>query len=72
MRAHQLVQEGYKWHFDKRLVTVWSAPNYCYRMNNLASILKLDSALEQKFIVYSASEDNKKNVNYANLLPYFL
>ena len=54
-RAHQLILEGYKQLFDARIVTVWSAPNYCYRCGNIASILKLDDALNQKYETFDAA-----------------
>lgn len=57
-RAHQLVQEGFKYMFDESLVTVWSAPNYCYRCGNSASILQVDEDGSKKFKVYEAAAEN--------------
>ena len=47
--------EGYKEMFDKSLVTVWSAPNYCYRCGNVAAILELDELNERTYKVFSAA-----------------
>ena len=37
-RAHQLVMEGYNWSHDRNVVTIFSAPNYCYRCGNQVSV----------------------------------
>eukprot|EP00344_Euplotes_crassus_P011904 CAMPEP_0196995038 /NCGR_PEP_ID=MMETSP1380-20130617/1236_1 /TAXON_ID=5936 /ORGANISM="Euplotes crassus, Strain CT5" /LENGTH=289 /DNA_ID=CAMNT_0042410599 /DNA_START=61 /DNA_END=931 /DNA_ORIENTATION=+ len=72
-RAHQLVQDGYKiWFKDQNLVTVWSAPNYCYRCGNVASILQVDENLENKYEIFYAVTDSSKSVPYRNVVPYFL
>jgi len=42
VRAHQLVMEGYQWMHDRHVVTVFSAPNYCYRCANQAAIMEVD------------------------------
>ncbi|KAI6223797.1 Ser/Thr phosphatase family protein [Aphelenchoides fujianensis] len=54
-RAHQLVMEGYKWHFNEKVLTVWSAPNYCYRCGNVAAILELDDKLNKEFTIFEAA-----------------
>jgi len=72
-RAHQLVQEGYKFMFDKKnLVTVWSAPNYCYRCGNVASILELGTNLEQNFKIFQAVPDTDRVIPPRTTMPYFV
>jgi len=59
-RAHQLVMEGYKWMFDESLVTVWSAPNYCYRCGNVAAAMQVASDGTISFITYEAAPIDEK------------
>jgi len=70
-RAHQLVQDGYKYMFDQTLVTIWSAPNYCYRCGNVASILALDENLKRDFKIFSAVPDSNERIP-PRTVPYFL
>ena len=42
VRAHQMMMEGYSNTHNKGVATIFSAPNYCYRCGNMASIMDLD------------------------------
>ena len=44
--------------FERKLVTVWSAPNYCYRCGNVASILSLDEQLNREFKIFNWVPDS--------------
>ncbi|KAI6165956.1 Metallo-dependent phosphatase-like protein [Pisolithus thermaeus] len=59
LRAHQLCMEGYSSLFDKHLSTVWSAPNYCYRCGNSASILEVGPGETMYFNVFEAAPENE-------------
>jgi len=72
-RAHQLVMEGYKYMFDKTVVTVWSAPNYCYRCGNVAAILELDEHRNANFKIFEAAPQEARGIPAKKPAPdYFL
>tara|TARA_B100001093_G_C26775615_1_gene992197 strand:+ start:1 stop:1047 length:1047 start_codon:yes stop_codon:yes gene_type:complete len=50
-RAHQVVDAGYKFFGNNKLVTVFSAPNYCGEVGNNGAVMKVDSNMECSFIV---------------------
>jgi len=72
-RSHQLVMEGFKMMFEGQLVTVWSAPNYCYRSGNVASILELDDQMGKNFKIFDAAPQSEQGGVPERTLPdYFL
>jgi len=70
-RAHQLVQDGYKYMFNEKIVTVWSAPNYCYRCGNLAAIMKVDENGDREFKVFDAAPV-EWSIRPKQVIQYFL
>ncbi|XP_076183537.1 protein phosphatase V [Ptiloglossa arizonensis] len=71
-RAHQLVHEGLRYMFDDKLVTVWSAPNYCYRCGNIASILHFSTVDRTKPVLFRAVPDCERVIPPLTTTPYFL
>uniref|UniRef100_A0A8C0U5G3 Serine/threonine-protein phosphatase n=2 Tax=Cyanistes caeruleus TaxID=156563 RepID=A0A8C0U5G3_CYACU len=71
-RAHQLVHEGYKFMFDEKLVTVWSAPNYCYRCGNIASIMVFKDVNTREPKLFRAVPDSERVIPPRTTTPYFL
>lgn len=60
--------------FDRKIVTVWSAPNYCYRCGNTASILELGEDLRQEYKIFDTAPTDAKSIPQKRPLisEYFL
>lgn len=71
-RAHQLVQDGFCWNHDKVCVTIFSAPNYCGRCENLAALLTLDEKRNQDFVQFNPSPSKISNLSAPRVPDYFM
>lgn len=49
-----------------------SAPNYCYRCGNVASILDFKSSKERNVIIFKAVPDSERVIPAQQVTPYFL
>jgi len=50
-RAHQVVQDGYEFFANRKLVTLFSAPHYCGQFDNSSAVLCISDDLTCSFII---------------------
>jgi len=60
VRGHQLCMDGYQTLFNNKLSTVWSAPNFCGRSGNVASILEVSESHEKYYNTFCACPDSER------------
>jgi len=58
-RAHQVVEDGYEFFADRKLVTVFSAPNYCGEFDNAAAMMIVEDDLRCSFQVLKPADKGK-------------
>ncbi|GMM33310.1 protein-serine/threonine phosphatase [Saccharomycopsis crataegensis] len=64
VRGHMVVEDGYEFFNKKKLVTVFSAPNYCGEFNNWGAVMSIDKNLLCSFELLKPIDLKKsKNTN---------
>ncbi|EAX89002.1 Ser/Thr protein phosphatase, putative [Trichomonas vaginalis G3] len=74
IRSHQLAMKGYEEFFMKddkpQLLTVWSAPNYCYTAGNKATFMAVDKDLNYRLIEFESGQEPAEELD-PTICPYF-
>lgn len=75
-RAHMVVEDGYEFFAGRKLVTIFSAPNYCGEFDNYAAIMAVNEDLLCSFELLKPLETklnttNKRRSSSPPLLNHF-
>ncbi len=62
VRAHQVVEDGYEFFAERKLVTIFSAPNYCGMFDNAAAIMSVDENLLCSFHILKPAQTRRKHL----------
>lgn len=60
VRAHQVVEDGYEFFAGRKLVTLFSAPNYCGEFDNAGGMLAIDDNLTCSFQILKPSVKSER------------
>uniref|UniRef100_A0A803M6D8 Serine/threonine-protein phosphatase 5 n=2 Tax=Chenopodium quinoa TaxID=63459 RepID=A0A803M6D8_CHEQI len=68
VRSHEVKDEGYEIEHDGKLITVFSAPNYCDQMGNKGALIRFEAPeLKPNIVTFPAvSHPDVKPMAYAN------
>mmetsp|Transcript_15760 Transcript_15760/g.22412 ORF Transcript_15760/g.22412 Transcript_15760/m.22412 type:complete len:566 (-) Transcript_15760:114-1811(-) len=66
VRAHQVVEDGYEFFAGRRLVTLFSAPNYCGEFDNAGGMISVDEVLMCSFQILKPSARSTRFPNNSN------
>ena len=56
--------DGYAWNSNHTVITVWSAPNYCYRCGNVAAIAEFDEHMMHHLKTFEAAPVKDRGAPY--------
>ncbi|PKA50973.1 Serine/threonine-protein phosphatase PP1 [Apostasia shenzhenica] len=65
-RGHQVVEDGYEFFGERRLVTIFSAPNYCGEFDNAGALLSIDESLLCSFEILKALDSKAPRAGSAH------
>ncbi|ELQ75065.1 Serine/threonine protein phosphatase 2A, catalytic subunit [Trachipleistophora hominis] len=71
-RAHQLAMNGYNYNHNKECVTIFSAPNYCYRCGNMATLMEMDDKGNYTFKQFMPAPETEDKENVKKIPDYFI